>query len=106
MLLELADDVAEVTGGDREVEGVVAAGAPDLVELLDRAPEHVERLVVVEVAGDEPESFGELPPDLLAELGPGVLLDRVVDDLGEVLVDPVAAREAHQAEPRWQQPAV
>ena len=85
---------------------MVAAGAADLVELLDGAPQLVERRVVVEVAGHEPEALGELLPDLLAELGAGVLLDRVVHDLREVLVGPVAAGEADQAEARRQQAAV
>jgi hypothetical protein len=81
VLLELADHVAEEAGRDREVEGVVAAGTADLVELLDRATQGVERRVVVEVARDEAEALGQLVPDLLAELGAGVLLDGVVDDL-------------------------
>ena len=58
---------------DGEVEGVVAAGAADLVELLDRAAQLVELHVVAEVALHEPEALGELAPDLLAELGAGVL---------------------------------
>ena len=106
MLLELADDVAEEPRRDGEVEGVVAAGAADLVELLDGAAQRVERDVVVEVARHEPEALGELLPDLLAELGARVLLDRVVHDLREVLVGPVAAGEADQAEARRQQAAV
>ena len=76
------------------------------VELLDGAPQLVEGDVVVEVAGHEPEALGELLPDLLAELGAGVLLDRVVHDLREVLVGPVAPGEADQAEAGRQQPAV
>ena len=52
---------------------MVAAGAADLVELLDGAAQVVEGDVVVEVARDEPEALGELLPDLLAELGAGVL---------------------------------
>ena len=39
VLLELADHVAEEARRDREVEGVVAAGAAHLVELLDGAPQ-------------------------------------------------------------------
>ena len=93
-------------GGIDEVEGVVAAGAAHLVELLDGAAQRVERLVVVEVARHEAEPLGELLPDLLAELRAGVLLDRVVHDLGEVLVGPVAAGEADQREARRQQAAV
>ena len=75
---------------------MVAAGAADAVEVLGDLAQVVERDVVVEVALHEAEALGELLPDLLAELGAGVRLDRVVDDLGEVLVDPVAACVADQ----------
>ena len=106
VLLELVDDVAEEARRDREVEGMVAAGAADHVELVEGAGQVAERDVVVEVSGDEPEALGQLLPDLLAELRAGVLLDRVVHDRGEVLVGPVAPGEADQAEPRRQQTAV
>ena len=106
VLLELPDDVTEELRRDRQVERVVAAGAALLVELLDGALELPERLVVGEVAGHEPDTLGELLPDLLAELGPGVLLDRVVHDLREVLVGPVTPGEPDQAEAGRQQPAV
>ena len=66
----------------------------------------LEGLVVVEVAGHEPEALGELLPDLLAEPGAGVLAHRVVHDLREVLVGPVAAGEADEREAGRQQPAV
>ena len=66
----------------------------------------LERDVVVEVAGHEPEALGELLPDLLAERRARVLLDRVVHDLGEVLVGPVAPGEPDQREARRQQAAV
>ena len=90
----LLDDVAEELRRDGEVEGVVAAGAAVLVELADRAGELVERVVVVETALDEAEPVRQLLPDLLGERRAGVLLDGVVDDLGEVLTVPVAAGEA------------
>src|SRR5690606_10173479 len=48
----------------------------------------------------------ELVPHLFAELGARVLADSVLDDLGEVLLLPVTAGEADQAEPRRQQPPV
>ena len=106
VLLELVDHHAEEPRRDRQVERVVAARAPHHVELVEGAREVGERDVVVEVAGHEPEPLGELGPDLLAELGAGVLLHRVVHDRGEVLVGPVAPGEAHQAEARRQQAAV
>jgi hypothetical protein len=76
------------------------------VELLDRLRELVERGVVVEVAGTNRMPSAELVPDLLAERRAGVLLDRVVHDLREVLVGPVAAGEADEGEARRQQAAV
>ena len=85
---------------------MVAAGAPILVELLDRLAEVVERLVVGEVTGDEADALGQLAPDVLTERGTRVLLDRVVHDLREVLVRPVTPGEAHQGEPGREQPAV
>jgi hypothetical protein len=106
VLLELTDHGREELRRDRQVEGVVAAGAAHLVELLDRLAQLRERGVVVEVAGHEAEALGQLVPHLLAERGAGVLLDRVVHDLREVLVGPVTAREADQREPRRQQPPV
>jgi hypothetical protein len=78
VLLELPDHVVEEPRWDGEVEGVVAACAADPVELVDGAPQLVEGGVVVEVARHEAEALGELLPDLLAELGPGVLPHRVV----------------------------
>ena len=59
---------------------MVAAGAALDVEGPHRLREVVEGLVVVEVAGDEPEALGQVPPHVLAERRAGVLLDRVVDD--------------------------
>ena len=52
---------------------MVPARAAELVELLDGAAQLSEVGVVAEVARHEPEPLGELAPDLLAELGTGVL---------------------------------
>ncbi len=76
------------------------------VELVDRRAQTLEGLGVVELALHEADALEQLLPRLVAELGAGVLLDRVVDDLGEVLVLPVATGEADQGEPRGQQTAV
>ena len=97
------------TGKNRrhgQVEGEVAARALRLVELLDRGAQPLERVVVVEGALDEAHPLDELLPDLLAERRTGVLLDRVVDLLREVLVLPLAACEADQREARRQQAPV
>ena len=104
--LELLAHGGERAGRDREVERVVAAGAALLVELGDGLGEQVEGGVVVEAAGDEADALGEGAPHLLAERGARVLLDRLVDDLAEVLVGPVAPGEPDEREAGRQQPAV
>ena len=91
---------------DREVEGVVAHRAAIAVELIECGPQPPERLGVVERALHEPHTLGQLLPDLLAERGTGVLAHRVVHHGGEVLVRPVAAREADQGEAGRQQSAI
>lgn len=106
VLLELLDDLGEELRRDGQVEGEVAARALRLVQLLDRGPEGLEGHVVVEVALHEAHALAELLPDLFAEGRTGMLLDGVVHDLGEVLVLPVAAREADEREARRQQAAV
>ena len=57
-----------------EVEGVVAAGALALVEVGQGGLEPLERLVVGQVAGNEPDALQELLPDVVAELRPGMQL--------------------------------
>ena len=91
---------------DRQVERVIAAGAPLGVQLVQRLGELLERRVVVEGALHEPDPLGQPVPDLLAERGAGMLLDRVVDDLREILVGPVPPGEPDERERRRQQPAV
>jgi len=85
---------------------VVAAGAAGLVEFLKGGAEPLEGLVGVERARHEPDTFQKLFPDLLPETGAGVLLDRVVDHLREILIGPVAAGETHQAETGGKQATV
>ena len=107
VLLELLDRPGEELRRDGQVERVVAAGAALVVELLDGRREPVEGGVVVEVARDEPEALGELaarPPR--GTRVRACCLHRVVHDLREVLVGPVAPGEADQREARRQQPAV
>ena len=104
--LELLGDDREVLRRDREVERVVAHRPAFDVELVDGLAQAPERVGVAELAGDEPDALQQLLPRVLAELGARVVLDRVLDDLGEVLVLPVAAREAHQREARRQQSAI
>ena len=86
---------------------MVAVGAADQVELLDGAPQLVEGDVVGEVArartGSRRTSWRHTSSRNSVR---ACCLDRVVDDLREVLVGPVAAREADQAEARRQQAAV
>ena len=91
---------------DGEVERVVAHGAAFGVELVDGLLELAERRRVVEGPLDEPDALCELAPHVLVERGAGVLLDGVVDELGEVLVLPVASGEPDQREPGRQEPPV
>jgi hypothetical protein len=94
--LELLHDRREELRRDRQVERVVAAGAPLGVQLADGLGELVERRVVGELARDEPDALLQLLPDRVAERRARVLLDRLVGDLREVLVLPVAAGEPDQ----------
>ena len=86
--LQLGDDQGEELRRDRQVERVVPAGAALAVQLGHDLREPVERLVVVELAGHEPDALGHLLPDRVPERGPRVLFHRLVGDLGEVLVAP------------------
>ena len=72
---------------------MIAAGAPLCVQFLQRLGQRLEAVVVVERALHEPDALGQPVPYLLAERRTGVILDGVVDDLGEILVGPVASRE-------------
>ena len=83
---------------------MVAHRAAFAVELVDGLRELLERRVVVEFALHEADALGELLPDVLAELGARVLLDRVVHDLLEVLVVPVAPGEPDEREPGGSRP--
>ncbi len=103
---QLIDDGLEQARRDGQIEGVIAAGAARLVEIHDGLGQVGERLVVTDLARHEADAFRQLLPDLFAERRPGVLLDRRVHDLGEVLVLPVTPGEAHQGEAGRQQAAV
>ncbi len=103
---QLIDDRLEQPRRDGQIERVVAAGAAGLVQIGDRVGQFGEGLVVADLTGNESDALRQLPPDLLAEGRPGVLLDGRVDDLGEVLVGPVAPGEADQGEARGQQAAI
>ena len=85
---------------------MIPAGATGTVEFLDRGAEPVESLIRVEGPGHEPDALQQLLPHLLAEPGAGVFLDRVVDHPGEILVIPITAGEAHEAEASWQQTTI
>ena len=104
--LELLADRREEGRRDGQVERLVAAGAPLGLEGVHRLGQQVEGRRVVEDAGHEAEALGEGAPHVLAERRAGVLLDGLVDDLAEVLVGPVAPREADEREARRQQTPV
>ena len=95
---ELLHDEGEEPRRDREVEGGVAAGSLLIAEIRDRCREGVERSIIGEVTGHEPEALRQLVPDVLPELGARVLTHRVMDLLSEVLVTELPACEPHQRE--------
>jgi hypothetical protein len=91
---------------DGEVERRVALDAVTVLELDELRGEGVERRVVVEGAGQEAQRVGDAPPDVLAELGAGMLLRSFAGELLELTRRPVATGEAEQYESRRQQAAV
>ena len=101
--LELLDHGGKLVRRDRQVERVVPARAPLRVELLHALGELVERRVVAERPGHEPDALAELLPHRVTERRPRVLLHRPVGDLGEILVLPVPPGEADEREARRQQ---
>ncbi len=54
---------------NRQVEGVIAAGAAFFVERLQGLLELLEGRVIIETALHEPDSLGETVPDMLTERG-------------------------------------
>ena len=77
---------------------MIAAGTALGVQLLQRLGQPTECGVVVEGALHEAEALGQPVPHLLAEWCAGMLLDRVIDDLAEILVGPIPSGEADQRE--------
>lgn len=105
--------VGELLGHDREVarwhrhvERVVAAGAAVAVQLGHRAAQPFKRVGVLERALHEADALGELLPCGLMEMRAAVFLDVLFDEFAEMVLGPIAAREAGQAEARRQQAAV
>lgn len=88
---------------NRQVERSVATRALFVGKGRHGGGQGIERGVIGEVAGHEPEALRELGPHVLAELGAGVLAHRVVDFFGEVLIAVVPAGETDQCERRREQ---
>ena len=88
----------ERAGWDREVEGMVSAGAAGGVQLGESPRQLVERGIVVERTLNEPEALGKGVPHLFAERSSSMIAYRVVHDLLEILVLPLTASEADQGE--------
>ena len=59
---QLASHLREGLGGHRHVEGVVAAGAPDPVQLRYCGRQAAEGFGVVEAAFDEAHALAQMPP--------------------------------------------
>jgi hypothetical protein len=95
---ELIHHGLEQPGRDGQIERVVAAGAPNPVQVRDGPSQLGERLIVADLTRDEPDTLRQLLPDLLAERRAGVLLHRRMHHVGEVLVGPIPAGETDQGE--------
>ena len=93
-------------GRDGQIERVVAADAPFSVQFLELLGQPPERSFIVEGAPHEADAPGQPVPHLLTERRAGVLLDRVVDDLAEILVGPVPSGEPNQCERGWKKAPV
>src|SRR5262249_4431152 len=89
-----------------ELKRIVPAGTPLLIQLRHRLGEAVERRVVGELPGHEPDPLGQLLPHRVIERRARVLLHRIVNDLREVLVFPVPPGEPDQGKPRRHPAAV
>ena len=92
-------DLRKRLGWNRQVEGVIAHGPAITIQLLDRVLQSPEGRGIIEFSLHEPNTLRQLGPDILIEGRACVLLDRVIDDLGEVLVFPVSPRESDEREP-------
>lgn len=68
------------------------------IELVERLGQALIALIVIKGALHEADSFGEPVPDLLAKRRASVIFDGVEDQLREILVRPISAREPHQRE--------
>ena len=98
MGIQLLNDLFEVLRRDRQVEGVVAAGAVVTIETIEGVLEPVERGRLIEATRHEVDTAGQLPPDFREERRPGVFPDAVLNVSKELLVGPITAREPHQTE--------
>ena len=85
---------------------MVTVGSAFLIEQSDGRLKAIEGVVVVEFTLHKANTFTQLLPNLFAKWGSGMLPYRIVHDLGEVLIDPVASRKADQCETWWQEPSV
>jgi len=91
---------------DREVKGMVATGATLKIELINDATKTVISIWVVKVAGNKSNTLGKLLPGLLPKWSSAVLSNRVVHNLGEVLIRPIPASESDECEARRQESTI
>ncbi len=106
VLAELGDHDGKERRRDGQVEGVVAVRALLFVELLHRLGQTLPGSVVVELARDETDAGRQLGPDRLAPGRACAVLGGLLDQVGELLVAEVLAREPDQGKTRGQQSAV
>lgn len=104
--IQLVDNLGEELRRHGQVVGPVAGGAALVVAAFAGGGEPVEGGVVVEVALDKLEAFGEALPDVLVELGACAFVDSFAHVRLKVGLGPVAPPVADQREPAGQKAAV
>ena len=103
---QLAGDLWKCAWRHRHVEDVVASGTAVAVKFGHGVGKTLERLRIVERALYEADAVSQLLPSRFLERRAAMCLDVFLDELLEMVLGPVAARKAGQAEARRQQAAV
>ena len=85
---------------------MIAIGAALNIELFNGLLQAVESRVVGEFARDKANAAGQLVPNFFVPRGSRILLNRFFNNLTEVLVLPVATREANEREARGQKTTI
>ena len=85
---------------------MIAIGAALNIELFNGLFQPVESRIIGEFTRNKANAAGQLVPNFFVPRGSRILLNRFFNNLTEVLVLPVATREANERETRWQKTAI